>query len=151
MPALASKQVGVVPSRSLPQGLAALSAYQPESALDANVEQMTAALAEVQTIEITRATRDVTIDGTVVVTGQVIGLVDDRLVVAGDDLLRVATDTVRIANPDAAELVTIFVGEGATAALGADLRAALLAEFAALTIEVVEGRQAHYPFLISVE
>ncbi len=151
VPELTSKRVGVVPSRSVPQGLAALAAYNADEALEDNVREMTAALAGVRTIELTRAVRDATLNGVSVREGQVIGLLDDCLVASGDDPTAVACATLEEANLDEAELVTIFTGEGAKPEHTADLRASIVANHPDTAVEVYDGGQPHYRFVIAVE
>ena len=151
VPALAAKRVAVVPSRSVPQGLAALSAFKPGATLAANVAAMTAALASVRTVEVTEAVRDATIDGVCVAIGQTIGLVDDRLVVAGDTAADVVGDTLAYAGVDGAELLTVFTGAGCDAAETGALRAALAARYPDLAVEVLDGGQPHYRYIVGVE
>jgi len=151
VPALASKSVGVVPSRSIPQGLAALAAYNADADLEENVAEMTAALASVRTVELTRAVRDVTLDGVDVRQGQVIGLVDDRLVASGDDPIVVGCAALQQADLDAAELVTIFTGDGAKPEHTSGLRDSISANYPDITVEVHDGGQPHYRFVIAVE
>jgi dihydroxyacetone kinase-like predicted kinase len=151
VPALTGKQVAVVPSRSIPQGLAALATFNVDASLAANVERMTAALETVRTIELTRAVRDAEIDGVRVAKGQIIGLLDDRLVAAGEDPNAVACQTLEEAGLDSAELVTVFTGEGARPEQATDLREAILALAPEVTVEIVDGGQPHYRFVIAVE
>ncbi len=151
VPALATKHTAVVPSHSVPQGLAALAAFNPDDALDANVRRMTAALDGVRTVEVTRAVRDATIDGVRATRGQVIALVDDRMVAAGDEAVTVAGAALTRAGLDQAELVTIFVGEGATRDHAEELQALLVANRPRLTVEIHDGNQPHYLYVIAVE
>src|SRR5690606_36194775 len=102
------KQVAVVPSRSVPQGLAALAALSPDAALDANVRRMTRGLGQVRTVDVTHAVRDAVIDEITVRQGQAIAFLDERLVAAGPDLLAVTTEALTLADLDEAELITIF-------------------------------------------
>ena len=151
VPALTSKQVRVVPSRSIPQGVAALAAHNAGAGLDANVAAMTEAIAGVRTVELTTAVRDARINGVTVAAGQVIGLVDDRLVAGGDDEATVCRETLAEAGADAAELVTVFVGGDANPAHAETLRQAIAAAFPAVEVEVYDGGQPHYRYIIAVE
>jgi dihydroxyacetone kinase-like predicted kinase len=151
VPGLATKPVGVVPSRSVPQGLAALVAFNGEDGLEANLGRMTPALAGVRTVEVTRAVREATIEGVRAAAGQVIGLVDDRLVTAGEDPIAVAAAALAAADLAGAELVTVFLGDEATPDQGTALRNRLLADHPELTVEVHDGGQPHYLFVIAVD
>jgi DAK2 domain fusion protein YloV len=151
VPSLAEKRVAVVPSRSVPQGLAALAAFNHRDGLQANAAAMTAALAGVRTVELTRAVRDAAIDGVAVASGQWIGLLDDRLVAAGDDEASVVRQTLAMAGLDEAELVTVFVGDGVAAERAEELRATIAAEHPDLEVEIHRGGQPHYRYVIAVE
>jgi uncharacterized protein len=148
---LTRKRVRVVPTRSVPQGLAALAVFNTEADLEANVADMSAALSNVHTVEVARADKDATIDGLAVVKGQAIGLLDDQLVAAGDDEVAVARDALARAPLDAAELVTIFTGNGASAANADRLEQVIAALKPTLDVQTYRGGQPHYHFVIAVE
>lgn len=148
---LTSKRVGVVPSRSMPQGVAALAAYNDRQAFDENVAAMTEALQHVRTVEITKAVRDAEIDGVRVMTGQVIGLLDGKLIAAGDDVLLIGCQALHAADPGAHELVTIFTGKEATDRDVQRLADTARERYANLTVEVHAGGQPHYDLVIAVE
>ena len=151
VPALAAKRVAVVPSRSVPQGLAALAAFNPGAGEEENVRKMTAALSGVRTIEITQAVRDACIDRVAVAAGQAIGLLDDRLVASGEDEAAVAAATLLKAGTRDAELVTIFAGQGVAPEQVAAIRDVVATNHPGVEIEVLEGGQPHYRFIIAVE
>jgi len=148
---LTDRTVRVVPTISVPQALAALATFNPAEPLDDNVESMTAALEGVVSLELTKAVRDVELDGVQVANGQVIGLVDDRLVAAGDDIATVARALFAGIDAEAAELVTIFSGADATDDDVAAMEAAVAASFPGAESEFQDGGQPHYLFVISVE
>ena len=148
---LTDREVAVVPSRSVPQGLAALSVFNPKAPLSDNVPKMTRALRGVRTVEITHAIRDAVVDGTDVRKEQAIGFVDERLVAAGTNLVEVAAAAVSTADLQQAELVTIFTGAGVDVDAAAELRDAVLAVAPHLTVEIHQGGQPHYPFVVAVE
>ncbi len=92
---MAGGAVEVVPSTSMPAGLAAMVAFDAEADGDANAAAMDEALGRVHSAEITHAVRDSEIDGRAVHQGEVIGLVDGRLAASGDELAEVFTDVVK--------------------------------------------------------
>jgi len=148
---LTVKQVVVVPSVSVPQGVSALFAFNHEGDFDEIVAAMTNALNNVQFAELTTATRSVDIDGLSVNQGQVICMLNGRLAVAGDNLEQVLHETLRQANTDQAELITLYYG----ADLGV-MQTNQLADNIRLTwpqqeVEVVEGGQPHYQIILSIE
>jgi uncharacterized protein len=148
------KAVQVVASRTIPQGIAAMMGYMnaaPDAELDSVAEDMREFMGDVITVEITRATRTVTLDGVDVDAGQVIGIADGKLVRAGDELASVLKDTLKGVIGPACEIVTLYYGEGETANTAAAMLTELEAVFPDIEFEAVAGGQALYPYLISIE
>ncbi len=147
------KDVRVVPSRTVPQGIAAMVGYlnAGDAELDDLVEEMRNVMGEVTTIEITTATRDALIDEVNIGQGQFIALVDGKLADAGDDMQAVITASMRRAVRGDSELVTLYYGADETPESAAALCEALSDDFPELIFESIEGGQALYPYLISIE
>jgi DAK2 domain fusion protein YloV len=148
---LTEKRLRVVPSRSVPQGLAALEAFSAEADLAENAARMEATLDLVTTIELTRAIRDATIGGVSATAGQVIAVRDNDLVAAGNDeadALQAALAPMNLAD---AELVAIFLGQDATEADTTPLEAVLAAACPAAEIQILPGGQPHYRFVIGIQ
>ncbi len=144
-------RVRVLPSRSIPQGVAALIAMNPENSLDENVEAMEQAIAGVHTGEVTLAARATRVHGLDIQQGQPIGLVDGDLVVAAETLADAVRQCVaRMATDHDGGFVTLYAGAGADPAETTQLAEELRREFG-LEVEVVEGGQPHYPYLIGLE
>jgi dihydroxyacetone kinase-like predicted kinase len=141
----------VVPSKTVPQGIAAQLAFSAEGDPEAIAAAMTDALRGVRTVEITRATRAVTLDGVAVSEGDLLGLLDDRLVAAGDDVLAVARQAMDGANAAGAEIVAVYRGEGVGESEAEAFMAALRAAYPQAEFELVAGGQPHYDYIISVE
>lgn len=148
---LTDKMVSVVPSRTVPQGISALSAFNFDADLARNTGEMTQALEWVRSLALGRASRDASIDGVTVRFGEFIGLLDGELRAAGEDALQVVLELLGQSNPEQAELVTIFIGEPAGPDLGARVTAALNEAYPDLAVEVSAGGQPHYDLIISVE
>ncbi len=145
------KQVRVVPTRNVPQGLAALLAYQPEGDLDQVAQAMEEAMAEVTSGEITRATRTVEIDGVQVREGQYIALLDGKLILAGDTLEEVLLDLLAQADIEERELVTMFYGGSLSRAQANRLADVVREKFPQVEVELHEGGQPHYCLILSIE
>jgi hypothetical protein len=145
------KKVAVVPSRTVPQGLAAMLSLQPDGDLDAVAERMIKALENVKTGEITVATRSVEIDGVKVETGQVIALLDGKLVASTGSVEEGTLALLEKANAAEHELVTLFYGENLTHAEANRIADVIRGRYSNLEVEVQEGGQPHYQFIISVE
>jgi fatty acid kinase len=148
---LSGKEVIVVPSHSVPQGVAAMLELSQEQTLAANVETMRAALKDVRTGEITVATRTVEIDGVEAAEGQIIGLLEDRLVLCAENVAEVLAKLLEAGEADKAELVTLYYGQGLNQeqaqALAADVRKTL----PQADVELVSGGQPHYLIILSIE
>ena len=146
---LATKPARVVASRSQQAGLAAMARYVASISADENEAAMTAALADVATGEVVRASRTVELDGIEVREGAWLGLVDEVAVAAGDDFDEVATAVVERVLGGDRELLTLLTGteEPDLDVLLARVRSAHpLAE-----IETHQGGQPHYPLLVFAE
>jgi DAK2 domain fusion protein YloV len=145
------KQVAVVPSRTIPQGLAAMLALHPDGELHAVAEKMIKALEHVRTGEITTATRSVEIDGVKVETGQVIALLDGKLVASAASVEEGCLQFLEKANAKEHELITLFYGQDTTHADANHIADAIRNKYPEQEVEVQEGGQPHYQFIISVE
>jgi DAK2 domain fusion protein YloV len=148
---LTKKSARIVPSVTIPQGIAALLAFNFQADLESNADAMTRALKNVVTAEITRAVRTVSIDGLDVLVGQIIGLLNGVLCVAGSDDIKVAVEILRKMNVDKYEIVTVYFGQDVTHADAESLADAVHAEFSYLQTEVIDGGQPHMHYIISVE
>ena len=145
------KQVAVVPSKTVPQGLAAMLAHSPDGEVDAVAEKMSKSLASVQSGEITIATRTVEIDGVNVEAGQVIALLDGKLVLSAVSVEEAVLGFLEKAEANKHELITFYYGEDLNRNEAFRIVDASREKYSAQEIEVQDGGQPHYPFLISVE
>jgi dihydroxyacetone kinase-like predicted kinase len=112
---------------------------------------MIKSLTAVKTGEITVATRSVEIDGVAVKEGQVIALLNDKLVAASDSLEHGVMDLLEKADANQHELVTLFFGENMTHMEANRLKDVIGNKYPSLEVEVQEGGQPHYQFIISIE
>jgi DAK2 domain fusion protein YloV len=141
----------VVSTRSVPQGIAALLAFDRGASAADNVDHMTTAAAAVRTIEVTYAVRAATVNGVATKPGDAIALVDDELCVACDSLSEAAMRALEVAGAAGCSLATIYHGEGADEAEARGLAERIGGVFPDLEVEVVDGGQPHYPFILSLE
>jgi DAK2 domain fusion protein YloV len=141
----------VVPTRTVPQGIAALLAFNYEADLETNVSLMEAAAGAVASIEITRAARPADVDGLHIEAGQYVGLLDDALVTVADDETAATLATLAKAEAEQREIVTVYWGEDASRDRAGALSEAITAAYPNLEIEVAAGGQPHYPYIISLE
>ncbi len=149
--AVTVKSVQVVPSKTIPQGLAAMLSLNPDGDLDSVAEKMTRALSAVKTGEITIATRSVEIDGVKVKEGQVIALLDGKLVVSSSSVEEGVLALLKKVKAEAYELITLFYGEDFSHAEANSVADLIREKYPDQEIEVQEGGQPYYQFIISVE
>jgi DAK2 domain fusion protein YloV len=148
---LTSKEAEVVPTKSIPQGVASLMAFDPEGDLQSNLDLMRREIEAVKTIEVTHATRSTKLNGLNIKKGQVIGLLDGELVTAGDSLNDVVNEMLGHLSFDEAQLLTIYSGRDVPEAESKKLSQAIQRQHPSLEIEVVNGGQPYYDYIISLE
>jgi hypothetical protein len=145
------KQVAVVPTRTVPQGLAAMLSLQPDGELDSVAEKMAKAAGAVITGEITIATRSVEIDGVQCEDGQVIALLDGKLIAAAYSVEEACALFLGKAKAAEHELITFYYGQEMSHAEANRIADTVREKYREQEIEVQEGGQPHYQFIISVE
>jgi uncharacterized protein len=148
---LTVKKLAVVPSRTVPQGLSAMLRLIPFGDFDEVVAEMSAALQDVVTGEITTATRSVEIDGVHVTEGQVIALLNSNLVLAASNIKDACLGLLEKAEAENHELITLFYGNGIDQEEINLIADTIRAAYPNQEIELQEGGQPHYQFIISIE
>ncbi len=148
---LTVKQVAVVPSRSVPQGLAAMMRLVPQGDFDEVTQDMTAAMDDVESGEITIATRNVEIDGVDVKEGEVIALHNGKLVLSTSNLEQACLELLKKAHADHFELITLFYGSNLPKTEANRIADVIRLAFPDQEIEIQEGNQPHYQFIIAIE
>jgi hypothetical protein len=148
---LSSKQVVVVPSRTMPQGIAAMLSFNYQFDLETNLAQMSEATHQVITAEITRAVRTTQVNGLAITEGEYIGLLDDNLVTANADMDALVRDLLERGEVADCEIVTIYYGEDSSAEEAAQLGELVQGLYPDIEVEVLEGGQPHYHYVISAE
>jgi DAK2 domain fusion protein YloV len=148
---VSQKQVKVVPTRTIPQGVSAMLALDQDASLEQNVEAMMSYAGDVITGEITWATRDVHFNGVRVQEGDAIGLLEDELVVSARSLGEAVRWLLAEVDLKKCELVTLYYGDQVDVSEADQLVEELMKEYPELEFEVVEGNQPHYPYILSAE
>jgi hypothetical protein len=146
---LAERPVEVIPTRSLQAGLAALIAFNAERAATENAAEMRRAAEALVAGEVTKASRDATIDGVAVRAGEFLGVASEHAVAAGPDLTEIARAVAEALLVQPRDVLTLVAGAGAPP-LEAFV-AELSERHPELEIEVHDGGQPHYPLLLSAE
>jgi DAK2 domain fusion protein YloV len=148
---LCRKHVVVVPSKTIPQGIAAMLAFNDQRSLEANAQAMEAATHHVLTGEITIATRAIEYNGVKVEEGHVIGLFNDELTAANDTIEETLFTLLDQMAAEDLEIVTLYYGNDIAKAEAEALGAAIHEKYSNLEVEIVEGGQPHYYYIISAE
>jgi dihydroxyacetone kinase-like predicted kinase len=144
------RSINVIPTRSMPQGIAAVLALSPDRVADANVAAATQAAERCHTIEVTRAVRDTEIDGVSVTAGSWIAVLDGQLV-AGPNTLDGLLDRALEALPVAPyEVATVYLGADGDDQDAATIRDAIATRMG-VPVETQQGGQPHYAYIISLE
>lgn len=141
----------VVETRTVPQGFTSLLAFDTTKTLDDNVANMTASLSEVTSGSITLAVRDTTIDGLEIHENDYLGMVDGKILVSDANLETALKATFEQMITEDSEIVTIFVGEDGEVPLAEELADYLEEKYEDIEVEIHEGNQPVYPYLMSVE
>ena len=145
------KEVHVVPSRTIPQGLAAMLMHNPDGDLATIAEKMIQSLDTVRTGEVTTATRTVEIDGVNVKTGQVIALLDGKLVLAASTVDEACLSLLEKADMDEYELITLYMGADYPRAEANRVGDLIQEKYPDHEIEMLDGGQPHYQLILSIE
>jgi len=145
------KHVYIIPTHNIPQGLAAMMHLNPDGAVEAVAARMNKSIEDVIAIEITTATRTVEIDGVSVEQGQVIALVNGKLAVSTASVEESCLVALEKAGTTDRELITLFYGEDLSSAEANRIVDVVRAAYPAQEIELQDGGQPHYQFIISVE
>jgi DAK2 domain fusion protein YloV len=149
--ALSTKNVVVVPTKTMPQGISAMLAFNYQADLEANARAMARAAGDVETLEITTATRDVEIEGVAVQKGQIIGLLNDRLRATGESPEEVILSMLSEFKLENFEIITVYWGQDVTQNEAEELVARIEDLNADLDVELVIGGQPHYFYILSLE
>ena len=151
VPGLTAKQIGIIPTDTMPQGIAALLGFNFEADFEANCQAMTEAAKNIQTAEITTAVRSAHIGGVRVREGDYIGLVNGNLTFAGRDMARVISETLERMDIDRYEIITLYFGEDVTREQAEETVRHIKEQHSHLEIEVVDGGQPYYAYILSAE
>ncbi len=149
--ALSEKTVSVVPTITIPQGISALLALNYQSDLETNARVMGEAAKSIQTVEVTTAVRSAQVNGMSVREGEVIGLVNGKLMVKGSSPTQVVLQALAEVDAASYEIITVYYGESVTADEAEELAARIQEVFSEQEIEIVDGGQPHYHYILSAE
>ncbi|MFC2033513.1 DAK2 domain-containing protein, partial [Chloroflexota bacterium] len=148
---LTGKTIEVVPTKVIPQGVAALLAFDYEADLQTNARIMAKAISQVRSIEVTRAVRSTKIGDLQIKKKQPMGLLDGEIVAVGKDFADVINQVLATIELDKAEVFTIYYGADVEQTDAEIIGAGIREQYPQLQIEVIWGGQPHYFYIISIE
>lgn len=143
--------VAVVPSKTIPQGMTAMLAFNEQLKLEENQKAMTEALENVVSGSVTHAIRDTNIDGVAIKEGDFLGMIDGKIVVSQADRFEAAMTTLEQMISEDTEIITVIYGDEVKEADAQKVADAIEAAHGDLEVEVHEGDQPVYPFLFAAE
>ncbi|HGH8706936.1 TPA: DAK2 domain-containing protein [Streptococcus pyogenes] len=141
----------VVATRTVPQGFTSLLAFDPSKSLEDNVADMSTSLSDVVSGSVTLAVRDTTIDGLEIHENDFLGMVDGKIIVSNPDMEATLKAAFEKMIDEDSEIVTIFVGEEGDQDLAEELAGYLGETYEDVEVEIHQGDQPVYPYLMSVE
>ena len=141
----------VVETRTVSQGFTSLLAFNPAQSLEENVEAMTASLSDVVSGSVTLAVRDTSIDGLEIHKDDNLGMVDGKIVVSNPDMTTTLKETFAKMIDEDSEIITIYVGEEGNQELAEEISEYLESTYKDVEVEIHDGKQPVYPYLMSVE
>ena len=145
------KEIVVVPTKTIPQGITAMISYVPEKNSAENIEAMLQAIEHVKTGQITYAVRDTRIDDKEIHEGDMMGIGDHGILAVGKDRMEVAKETVAQMVDDESEVISIYYGADTEEAEAEELATALEEAYPDCDVELNAGGQPIYYYVISVE
>ncbi|WP_406545066.1 DAK2 domain-containing protein [Pseudobutyrivibrio sp.] len=145
------KQIVVIPTKTIPQGITALITFDPDASVEDNQAAMTEEIANVKTGQVTYAVRDTMIDDKEIKNGDWMGMGDSGLLSVNADISVAFKEMIDLMVSEDSSVVSIYWGEGSDQSKAEELGAAIEAKYPDLEIEISEGGQAVYAYIVSVE
>ena len=144
-------EVAVVASRTISEGLSSLLAFNPQANLEENKEAMTEQLSLVTSGQITNAVRDTSIDGVDIKEQDFMGIVNGKILISVPDRKQATIDTIAKMVNDESEILTILVGEDVAIEDAEEIVSYVEEHFPDIEVELHEGLQPVYAYLLAVE
>lgn len=148
---LTDKNIIVIPTKTIPQGITSIAVFDPEVSLEENISAMKEAIKKVSTAQITYAVRDTEMDGITIHEGDILGLVEGKISEVGKDIYEVCETVIDKITQEDSELITVFYGEDADENKVNELIASLEKKYPDKDIQSYNGKQPLYYFIISIE
>ncbi len=148
---VSAKNVYIVPSKNIAQGISAIVAFDPDKELSENLSNMNKAMSNVISAQVTYSIRDTQLNGKTIEKGNIIGVTDKEILAVGKDINEVSEELIEKLINDDVSVITIIYGEGVDKNKAEDLVKQLENKFSELEIDLVEGNQPVYYYIFSLE
>lgn len=145
------KQIIVIPTKTIPQGITALVNYIPDHSVEENKEQMMAEIENVKTGQVTYAVRDTEIDGKTIKQDDYMGIGDKSILAVGKDLKQTTLEMVDAMVDEDSAIVSIYFGSESSEGKAEEIASAIEEKYPDVEVEVNDGGQPIYYYVISVE
>lgn len=145
------KNIVVIPTKTVPQGITAIINYMPEKGAEENAEAMKEEILRVKTGQVTYAVRDTNIDGVEIHKGDIMGLGDNGILTAGTEIETITFESIQKMVDEDSELISIYYGDEITEEDAKKLTERLEEAYPLLDVELNQGGQPIYYYIISVE
>jgi len=148
---ITDKNIIVVPTRSIPEGITAVLTFDANSSIEENVDNMKEAITNVRSASVTYAVRTTNVDGIDVNVGDIMGLDERSVLTTGQNVAETTAELISKIITEDSSNITLFYGEGVTEEDAAELQSKLEEKFTSVDISVVFGGQPVYYYIISIE
>ena len=145
------KKIIVIPTKTVPQGISAIISFDATKTPEENAEEMTEAMSLVKTGQVTYAVRDTHIDDKEIKEGNIMGIGDHSILAVGEDIAEITKETIRLMTDEDSELISVYYGEDISSEDAEALGEELQELYPDCEVEVYEGGQPIYYYVVSVE
>ncbi len=146
-----NKKIYVVPTKNIPQGISAALAFNPDETPDENLINMLHAIDNVSAGQVTYAVRTTKVDGFSLTQGDIIGLDNKKILAKGKDIAKVTTDLIAKLHEESHSLINIYYGADVHEEEALNLQESLQEKYPELDVEVFQGGQPIYYYIVSLE
>lgn len=148
---LSDKNIIVIPTSTIPQGVTAITSFNPETNLEENINNITNAIKIVKTGSVTYAVRDTEIDGAIIKEGDILGLRENKIIETGKEIFEVCETLLNDLVDEKSELITLFYGKDCDVNKIDSFTKKLIDKYPEIDVQCYNGQQPLYYFILSVE
>ena len=148
---ISDKNLIIIPTKSIPQGISAISSFNPDDDVDVNTSVMTETIGSIKSLQVTNAVRDTEVDGIQIKEGDFLGLIEGKIKVVREDMYETARELIKISVGEDDSVLSIYYGEGVDEKEVEKFISEIEKEYSDFDIIPFNGKQPVYSFIISIE